>query len=69
MFSFIENFISERIFQVKVGSELSETKVLENGTPQGSIISPVLFPIMINDMVDSLGCEHSPNQDAIYYFN
>ena len=52
MFSFIENFISERTFQVRVGSELSEVKTLENGTPQGSIISPILFLIMINDMAE-----------------
>ena len=50
MFSFIDNFISERSFQVKVGSALSEVKQMENGTPQGSIISPTLFLIMINDM-------------------
>jgi len=52
MFSFIESFICERTFQVKVGSELSEAKILENGTPQGSIISPILFLIMINDMAE-----------------
>jgi hypothetical protein len=52
MFSFIENFISDRTFQVKVGSELSEPKILENGTPQGSVISCILFLIMINDMAE-----------------
>ena len=52
MFSFIESFVSERTFQVKVGSVLSEAKILENGTPQGSIISPILFLIMINDMAE-----------------
>src|SRR5206468_3671693 len=42
----------ERTFQVRVGSELSEVKTLENGTPQGSIISPILFFIMINDIAE-----------------
>jgi hypothetical protein len=69
MFSFIENFISERTFQVKVGAELSEAKILENGTPQGSIISPILFLIMINDMAEICPeVEHSlfADDSAVY---
>ena len=50
MFQFINDFIDHRIFQIKVGAELSNVKNLENGTPQGLIISPILFVIMINDM-------------------
>ena len=49
IYNFIENFLSDRTFQVKVGNCLSETLKLENGTPQGSVISPILFLIMIND--------------------
>jgi len=50
MFSFINDFINDRTFQVKVGAEHSSSKVLQNGTPQGSVISPILFLIMINDI-------------------
>lgn len=50
MFNWISNFLSNRTFQVCVGSALSETFHLENGTPQGSVISPILFAIMINDI-------------------
>ena len=53
MFAFIENFICDRTFQVQVGGELSKCAQLENGTPQGSIISPTLFLIMINDLTVS----------------
>ena len=41
---------NERTFQVRVENVLSDCFSLENGTPQGSIISPILFLIMINDL-------------------
>src|SRR5919106_3182677 len=50
MFAFINDFIHERTFQVRVGADNSTSKVLQNGTPQGSVISPILFLIMINDI-------------------
>jgi len=49
MFYFIRSFLSIRTFQVRIGSTLSMTKRLENGTPQGSVLSPILFSLMIND--------------------
>ena len=52
MYIWIENFLSQRTIQVKVGNELSDTINLDNGTPQGSVLSPVLFLIMINDIPD-----------------
>ena len=33
---------------MRVGSALSESVVVENGTPQGSVLSPLLFIIMMN---------------------
>ena len=54
IFSYIKNFLTNRSIQVKVGDATSQRYVLENGTAQGSIISPLLFLIMINDLPDSL---------------
>jgi len=45
MFRFIHSFLSNRTFQVRLGSTLSSTKRLENGIPQGSVLSPILFSL------------------------
>lgn len=44
------DFLSGKSFQVTIGSELSSKHVVENGTPQGSVVSPILFSAMINDI-------------------
>lgn len=60
IFNFVENFLTGRSIQVRVGAELSGVRVLENGTAQGSVISPLLFLLMINDLPDCLeGVESS----------
>jgi len=50
MFHFIRSFLSNRSFQVRIGSTLSMTKRLENGPPLGSVLSPILFSLMINNL-------------------
>ncbi|XP_035985721.1 uncharacterized protein LOC118559100 [Fundulus heteroclitus] len=50
MYNWIASFFAERKIRVKVGDEYSRDFKVENGTPQGSVISPLLFNIMINDI-------------------
>lgn len=46
LYHFIKNFLTNRQIKVKIGNDLSHEYTLENGTPQGSVISPLLFIIM-----------------------
>ena len=42
---FIDNFLSNRNFKVRVGTTLSDLQGQEEGVPQGSILSVTLFSI------------------------
>ena len=48
--TFIQNFLNNRTIQVKINNFISSKYNLENGLPQGSILSVVLFLIAINKM-------------------
>ena len=54
MFDWIVDFTTDRTFQVRVGDTLSAIYTLENGTNQGSMISPELFISMIDDLPNNL---------------
>ena len=61
--NFIENFLKNRIFQTKIGQSLSEWYPQEEGVPQGSILSPILFEIKINSITEVL----NPNIENSLY--
>ena len=61
--NFLESFLVERSFQVRVGSTLSDTFRLSQGVPQGSILSTTLFNIKINSIMNCL----DPKTDGSLY--
>ena len=48
MFNWVLGFLLGRQIQVRVGVEHSKMYTVENGTPQRSVCSPILFNIMMN---------------------
>ena len=54
MYNFVLDFLSGRRFCVRVGSEVSDGFDVVQGVPQGSVISPVLFNMMVNGVFESL---------------
>lgn len=48
LLEFIKNFLKDRSFRILLGNHRSELFTQENGLPQGSILSSVLFNIHIN---------------------
>jgi len=49
IYMFIKHFLADRTIQVRVGNTLSGSVRLVNGCPQGSVLSPLLFILMMND--------------------
>ena len=60
---YISKFLSNRTFRAKIGNTLSEPHKLEQGVPQGSVLSCTLFSLAINNIL-----KHVPNNvEALLY--
>ena len=51
---FLSNFLSNRSFRIRLGRIMSDSHPLENGVPQGSVLSVTLFAIAINGIVSAV---------------
>jgi hypothetical protein len=55
LFQLIGSFLSEREFRVSVEGEMSTPREMQAGVPQGSILSPTLYVIYVNDPPQTQG--------------
>jgi len=55
--SWCESFLIGRQQRVRVGDHLSAAEPLRAGVPQGAILSPLLFSVFINDIVECTNAE------------
>lgn len=48
--AWLKNFVTGRSMCVRIGDQKSNHKTISNGVPQGAVISPILFNIMMSDI-------------------
>ena len=54
MLDWIQIFLLDRKINVKIGTTTSDHQGLDNGSPQGSVISPTLFNAIMQTLKDAL---------------
>ena len=50
VYDYIKYFLKNRTIQTRVGTQYSSSRTLHMGIPQGSVIAPILFNILIHDL-------------------
>ena len=60
---FIKEFLNNRKVTVKIGNNLSEKYPIKSGVPQGSVLSPTLFTVLINSLFENI---NSPVETSLF---
>ncbi len=67
--SFISSFLSGRSISAVVDGHCSSLKPINNGVPPGSVLSPTLFLLFINDLSVTICPIHSYADDSTLHFS
>ena len=61
----IKSYLSQRTQVMKIGNTLSSPSPITKGVPQGSILGPLLFNLMVNDMLSTHEFAYSYADDTV----
>jgi hypothetical protein len=64
----IGSFLSQRKFRVSAEGEMSTPREMQAGVPQGSVLSPTLFNLYINDAPQTHGVHLAQFSDDTYLY-
>ena len=68
--TFISSFLSGRSISAVVDGHCSKPKPINSGVPQGSVLSPTLFLLFINDLLSKTNCPiHSYADDSTLHYS
>ena len=67
----IESYLSNRTQYVVIGNAKSRMSSVTRGVPQGSVIGPLLYALLTNDITEAVknqGCQNQEHQDDTKLF-
>lgn len=54
LYNSLASFLAQRFIRVKYQNGRSPYKQVKQGLPQGSVLSPILFDVMIDDVLETI---------------
>ena len=62
MIKWLSAFLSKRSIKVKFDHQVSSARIVENGCPQGSVLSPIIFSVFMNTFNDTVQKHNKENK-------